>query len=99
MTAIDIYAAMEDKTKSISDRVKMAILFADGYNNPDPSTLDNDKQMSSFGFDPGDYIDITKCFNRIITTENPGGTLLDPNDVSVLSTVGDCVTTVSDACK
>lgn len=99
MAAIDIFKAMADKTISISDRVKMAILFADGYNNPDPSTLDDDKQMSSFGFNPGDYINITQYFNRIITTEKPGGTLLDPNDVSNLGAVKDCETTVADACK
>ena len=99
MAAIDIYAAMADKTISISDRVKMAILFEDGYNNPDPSTLDDGKQMSAFNFDPGDYINITKYFNRIITTEKPGGQALDPSDVSDLSTVKDCETTVADACK
>ncbi|WP_183575780.1 hypothetical protein HDF18_17835 [Mucilaginibacter sp. X5P1] len=99
MAAIDIYAAMEDPTKSISDRVKTAILFEDGYNNPDPSTLDDGKQMSTFNFDPGDYINITKYFNRIIITLKPGGQTLDPNDVSDLSAVKDCETTVTDACK
>jgi len=99
MAAIDIYKAMADTTISISDKVKMAILFEDGFNNPDPSTLDDEKQMSAFNFDPGDYINITKYFNRIITTLKPAGTLLDPNDVSLLSAVKDCETTVAGACK
>jgi len=97
---ISIYASMEDNTKSISDRVKIAILFENGDSDPDPTTLaDTTTQMSVYNFDAGDYGNITDYFNHIIVAVKPGAKTLNTLTVQAYTTVQDCIDGVNAAVK
>ena len=95
MAAIKIKDVLTDKTRSIDDKVKIAILFQAGFNNPDPKTLDPAKAMADYTFEDGDYIDLTGYFNLIATTLNPTALPMIPVDIQALTAVKDCIDTVT----
>ena len=99
MAPIEINKVMADRTVSPEDRVKIAIMWEDGDNNPDPTQLDTMKNMSDFSFSNEHYISLTKHFNLIIKSEKPGADLLAVVDIQVLIIVQDCINAVNTAIK
>jgi len=91
MGKFDIVAYLQDNTKSIEFRVKDAILFTYGDNEPDPSEIANDRSMADLDFQDYDILRLTERFNIIIAAKKPGATELDAITVSGLTDVQACI--------
>lgn len=98
---IKIKKVMADRTKTVEDRVKIAILWQKGFDDPNPGSIADPKNtnMADYDFSHDDYLEITDHFNIIISTEKPGASPLDDADVETFTTVQDCIDGVNDAIK
>ena len=98
---IKIRKVMADRTKTVEDRVKIAVLWQKGYDDPDPASIPDTKKakMGDYNFSHEAYLEITDHFDIIIDTEEPGATPLNDVDVEGFSTVQDCIDGVNDAIK
>jgi hypothetical protein len=97
MAQFDIDAYLQDNHNSVSDRVKNAILFTYGDSNPDPSEIEDDRELADLGFGDTAFLTLTGRFNMILTAKKPGGEELDPTDVGGFTTVQDCIDAVTTA--
>jgi len=98
---INIRKVMADQTKTVGDRVKIAILWQKGFDNPNPGSIADPKNtnMADYDFSHEDYLEITEHFNITIDTEKPGANPLNDADVEAFTTVQDCIDGVNDAIK
>lgn len=88
----------ETSEATIEIEVKIAILRTDGVDDPDPDTLDNDKEMSDFNFSDERYQRLTERFIAIARKRNPSAKIT-VRQVRGCETVKDCVELVTEASK
>jgi hypothetical protein len=99
MSAIKIKEVLTDLTLPVEQKVKTAILFNFGVNNPRPDKLDNTKTMNDFAFDDADYIILTGYFNVIDQSIKPTAAHLMPVTIKGLTAVQDCIDLVTATAK
>ncbi|MDB5091483.1 MAG: hypothetical protein JWR09_5477 [Mucilaginibacter sp.] len=100
MAHVDIDAVMQDTTRSVNDRVKIAILFEDGETDqiPNPNELADDDDLPG-DFDNTNFINLTDDFNHIIESEKPTAKKLKTSAVKKFTKVSDCTKAITDAIK
>jgi hypothetical protein len=79
---------------SIPNQVKIAIMHIDGDNHPDPTKLDEGKNMSDYEFSDIAYISLTEDFQDIAKQYNPKASI-SASDVEDCTTVQDCIDLVA----
>lgn len=99
MGKFDIVAYLKNNDNSIDDRVKDAILFTYGDNDPGPSEIADDRAIADLGFKDFDFERLTGRFNIIIDAVKPGAQELDSDAVSALADVQACIDAVNSAVK
>ncbi|PWN71108.1 hypothetical protein C1631_000320 [Chryseobacterium phosphatilyticum] len=80
---------------SIPNEVKTAILKTNNSTNTDPSTLEDNKSMSEFGFGKMQYRSLTIKLNRIANGHNTSTTEMSIDEVKSCGTVKDCISLVT----
>jgi hypothetical protein len=96
---MDITTVLSDKNQTVDNKVKIAILYNTGDNNPDPTTIDGSKSLGSFGFDDQGYIDLAELFNDIVKALNSSADDISADDIKSKSTVQDCIDLVNTTIK
>ena len=77
---------------TISDEVKIGILRTHGIKNPDPNTLNVDKDMADFEYTPMQVGAVSRKFNRIAKSYNPATSMeITTIDVDNCGKVKDCI--------
>jgi hypothetical protein len=91
------YPLQKQSLFTVEDEVKIAILVTDGEFRPDPSSLNNDKEMSDFNFSDMQHIVLTDRFNDIVKNRNPNGKAILISQILDCKTVQDCIDLVTNA--
>ncbi|WP_129057052.1 MULTISPECIES: hypothetical protein [unclassified Chryseobacterium] len=82
----------QTSSSTISYQVRVAILTTHGDGETDPSTIMDDKKMSTYKFkDPQNYNALTTRFNKIAQKHNPSAREILRKEVKSCVTVKDCV--------
>lgn len=82
----------QNSTATIAYQVKRAILLVYGDRDTDPLTVDDNINMSTYGFsDPENYNDLTASFNKIAKGNNASARKLLRKEVRACAKVKNCV--------
>ena len=85
----------ESSVSSVTNEVKIAILKTKGFENPDPSTLAEEKKMEDFDFSDIQNLKLTKRFNAIVKAHNPAAKVISASSVTSCETVKECIDLVT----